>query len=50
MEENAVQPQAEVKVFEGSSGGILKTMEDMEGDLNIEDLSTSVSISINQLL
>ena len=33
MEENAVQPQAEVKVFEGSSGGILKTMEDMEGDL-----------------
>jgi len=33
LEENAVQPQAEVKVFEGSSGGILKTMEDMEGDL-----------------
>ena len=33
MEENAVQPQATVKVFEGSSGGILKTMEDMEGDL-----------------
>merc|ERR1719484_272573 len=33
LEENAVQPQAEVKAFEGSSGGILKTMEDMEGDL-----------------
>merc|ERR1719197_2391990 len=33
LEENAVQPQAEVKVFEGSSGGILKTMEDMEVDL-----------------
>merc|ERR1719353_2646677 len=33
LEENAVQPQATVKVFEGSSGGILKTMEDMEGDL-----------------
>merc|ERR1719311_121880 len=33
LEENAVQPQAEVKVFEGSSGGILKTMEDMESDL-----------------
>merc|ERR1719502_1161642 len=33
LEENAVQPQASVKVFEGSSGGILKTMEDMEGDL-----------------
>merc|ERR1719353_1712474 len=32
--ENAVQPQAEVKAFEGSSGGILKTMEDMEGDLS----------------
>merc|ERR1719353_371296 len=31
--ENAVQPQATVKAFEGSSGGILKTMEDMEGDL-----------------
>merc|ERR1719217_1906115 len=34
LEENAVQPQAEVKAFEGSSGGILKTMEDMEGDLS----------------
>merc|ERR1719460_1603225 len=33
LEENAVQPQAEVKAFEGSSGGILKTMEDMEGDM-----------------
>merc|ERR1719502_1147053 len=33
LEENAVQPQAHVKAFEGSSGGILKTMEDMEGDL-----------------
>merc|ERR1719331_2978782 len=33
LEENAVQPQATVKAFEGSSGGILKTMEDMEGDL-----------------
>merc|ERR1719502_947111 len=33
LEENAVQPQAEVKVFEGSSGGILKTMEDMEHDM-----------------
>merc|ERR1719191_1900310 len=34
LEENAVQPQAEVKVFEGARGGILKTMEDMEGDLS----------------
>merc|ERR1719261_353252 len=34
LEENAVQPQPEVKAFEGSSGGILKTMEDMEGDLS----------------
>merc|ERR1719281_1851928 len=33
LEENAVQPQPEVKAFEGSSGGILKTMEDMEGDM-----------------
>merc|ERR1719375_1008397 len=33
LEENAIQPQAHVKAFEGSSGGILKTMEDMEGDL-----------------
>merc|ERR1719428_1948491 len=35
LEENAVQPQAEVKVFEGSSGGILKTMEDMESDMTV---------------
>jgi len=35
LQENAraLQPQATVKAFEGSSGGILKTMEDMETDL-----------------
>jgi len=35
LEENAAQPQATVKAFEGSSGNILKTMEDMEGDLTV---------------
>jgi len=37
LEENAIQqqPQATVKAFEGSSGGILKTMEDMEGDMTV---------------
>jgi hypothetical protein len=35
LQENAraLQPQATVKAFEGSSGNILKTMEDMETDL-----------------
>merc|ERR1719440_1915854 len=35
LEENAAQPQATVKAFEGSSGNILKTMEDMEGDTTV---------------